>query len=139
MDPRALGALRSVGVLPTGFMSRLLTVPLAAEADLILTAERHHRAAVVALHPRAHATTFTILEFARLVRDVDPGKLPGGGVVARAGALVREAARQRGRTPPAAPEDDDIADPYRGSAEAFHACTATIDVALSRPLNLILA
>jgi protein-tyrosine phosphatase len=139
MDPRALAALRSLGVLPTGFASRPLTRPLVTEADLILTAERRHRAAVVTLHPGSHATVFTIREFARLVRDVDPGRLPDNGVVTRAGALVREAARLRGFAPPRTPADDDIADPYGGSAADFHTCAAAIDVALNRPLRLILA
>jgi low molecular weight protein-tyrosine phosphatase len=139
MDPRALAALRSLGALPTGFASRRLTAALVAEADLILTAERHHRAAAVALRPRAHATAFTILEFARLVRDVDPGGLPDDGVVARARALVRETAQLRGCAPPAAePADDDITDPFGGPAEEFHTCAAIIDAALDRSLGLIL-
>jgi protein-tyrosine phosphatase len=138
MDPRADTVLRSLGARPAGFVSRLLTVPLAAEADLVLTAQRLHRAAVVALHPRSHAKVFTILEFSRLVQHVDPDRLPGDGVVPRARSLVGAAARLRGVIPPAA-TDDDIADPFGRPAEHYRACAAVIGVALDRPLGLILS
>ena len=136
MDPCAVAVLRSLGGHPIGFAARMLRVPLLAEADLVLTAERRHRAAAVALCPRSHAKVFTILEFARLVGDVDPAGLPEGGVVSRARSLVREAARMRGVLPPG--PVDDIADPYGRPAEDFRACAAAIEKALERPLRLIL-
>jgi protein-tyrosine phosphatase len=107
-------------------------MPLMVAADLVLTAERRHRAAAVALHPQSHAKVFTILEFARLVRHVEPGRLPGEGVAARALSLVREACRMRGMFPPG-PAGDDIADPYRRPAKDYRTCAAAIERGLDRP------
>jgi protein-tyrosine phosphatase len=137
MDPSAVAALRRLGVSVDGFSSRPLTVPLMAAADLVLTAERRHRAAAVALHPRSHVKTFTILEFARLVRHAEPSRLATEGVVPRALSLVREAARLRGVCPPPS-ADEDITDPHRRPIEDFHACAAAIKTALDGPLRLML-
>jgi protein-tyrosine phosphatase len=136
MDQRAGAALRSLGAHPAGFAARTLTASLAA-ADLVLTAQRMHRAAVVALRPRSHGSVFTILEFARLVREVDADRLPADGVVPRARALVRAAAGRRGLFPVAA-DDDDIADPYGKPLEDYLACAKVIELALDRPLDVIL-
>jgi low molecular weight protein-tyrosine phosphatase len=135
MDPRAVTALRVLGARPApDFSARALTVPLAG-ADLVLTAQRAHRAAVVALHPRAHRSAFTIVEFARLVEHVAAARLPAGDVVRRARVLVQEAARLRGLIPPTAA--DDIADPYGEPLEAYLTCAKTIEAALDGPLRVI--
>jgi protein-tyrosine phosphatase len=139
MDPRAVAVLGSLGAFPADFSARTLTTRLMVAADLVLTAQRLHRAAVVRLHPGSHAKSFTILQFARLVRHVDPGRLAEDGVVPRARSLVREAARLRGGSPSPIPIEDDIADPYSRPIKDFRACAAAIDMALDRPLRLILA
>ncbi|WP_141576703.1 hypothetical protein [Actinomadura sp. WMMA1423] len=138
MDPRAAAALGPFGASPGGFASRALTRRLTDAADLVLTAERGHRAAVVAGLPRSHPKVFTILEFARLVRALDPAEPPPDGIVPRARWLVREASRTRGLVPPPAPGDDDVADPVGRSARDFETCATTIDRALDRPLRLML-
>jgi protein-tyrosine phosphatase len=138
MDPGAAAVLRSLGGQTIGFSARTVTVPLMAAADLVLTAERRHRAVAATLHPRSHAKVFTILEFARLVHRVDPGRLPDEGIVPRTVSLVREAARMRGMCPPG-PPDEDIADPYQRAAEDYRACATAIERALDRPLRLILS
>jgi protein-tyrosine phosphatase len=138
MDLRAAAVLRSLGGQTIGFSARTVSVPLLTAADLVLTAERRHRAAAAALHPRSHAKMFTILEFARLTRQVAPGRLSGEDVVPRARSLVREAARMRGMCPPG-PSDEDIADPYQGPAEDYRACAAAIGRALDLPLRHILS
>ncbi|GAB3970806.1 protein-tyrosine-phosphatase [Actinoallomurus acanthiterrae] len=138
MDPDAAAVLRSLGGETAGFSARTVTVPLLSSADLVLTAERGHRAAVAALHPSAHARMFTILEFARLIRRISPDRLAGEDIAARARSLVREAARMRGMSPPG-PPDEDIADPYQGPAEDYRACATTIQVALDLPLRRILS
>src|SRR4051794_10178302 len=53
MDPEAAAVLRSLGGRTMGFSARTVTVPLLATADLVLTAERRHRAAAAALYPRS--------------------------------------------------------------------------------------
>lgn len=137
MGPGAAAVLHSLGGRTIGFSARALTGPLLAAADLVLTAERRHRAAA-ALHPRSHAKLFTIREFARLVRQVALDRLSGEDVVPRARSLVREAARIRGMCPPG-PPDEDIADPYQGSIEDYRACATAIESALDLPLRRILS
>lgn len=139
MDPRAVALLHSQGGRTAGFSARAVTAALMATADLVLTAERRHLEAVVAFRPESHSRVFTILEFARLVDHLDPGRLTGACVVSRAVSLVREAARMRGVTPPGAPGADDITDPYQRSDEDYRACAVAIDRALDRTLRYILS
>lgn len=137
MDPRAAAALAARGVPPGGFAARALTAPMVAAADLVLTAQRRHRAAAVALAPPAHAKVFTILEFARLARRADPARLAAAPPGARARELVGQAARLRGTIPPSE-TGDDIADPYGGPDDGFAECVRLIEAALDGPLRLIL-
>ncbi|MFJ3384368.1 MULTISPECIES: low molecular weight phosphatase family protein [unclassified Curtobacterium] len=119
----ALAAAQSVrlGGDPTAHRSRSLTESIAAGADLVLTAERSHRADVVRLSPRVSKRAFTIKQFARVLDGLEPGDLAD---VSSAGMLVDRVARLRGTVPPPAePADDDVDDPYRRSA-ATHARVA---------------
>jgi Protein-tyrosine-phosphatase len=136
MDPRAVAALAARGVRPDGFTARTLTAPMVAEADLVLTAQRRHRAAAVTLVPPAHAKVFTILEFAELARHVDEARLGAGGPGARGRELVRHAAKLRGVIPPGE-TGDDIPDPYGGPGHAFADCVRIIESALTEPLRLL--
>jgi protein-tyrosine phosphatase len=77
---------------------------MAADADLVLTAERAHRDAVLTEVPTAFRRTFTLREFARLASYAGPG--PAGDVVAQAAA-------SRPAVGAVALEDDDVPDPYR--------------------------
>jgi len=79
-------------------------------ADLVLTADRGHRSAVVELHPAALATTFCLREFIRLLAGVDPERLPADPV-ARAAATVTEAGHLRGTLSYTSPADDAVPDP----------------------------
>src|SRR6266496_2360661 len=90
MDQRAAAVARSLGAEPDGFRSRPVTPDLVAGADLVLTATREQRAAVVRLHPPAHRYAFTVREFGRLAAAIPAGERPAGlGPAARAGALAR--------------------------------------------------
>ena len=130
MDAAAAAQSVRLGGDPSTHGSRYLTEQIAASADLVLTAERSHRAAVVQLAPRASKRTFTIKQFARVLDGLEPGDLDG---VTTPEALVERVARLRGTVPPPAdPADDDVDDPYRRS-EATHVRVADeIDVALTR-------
>ncbi len=77
-------------------------------ADLVLTAERAHRARIAALATDAPARTFTLLEFARLATAMLPAEPPD------AWELVAAAASARGQFPPAEPGLDDLPDPVVG-------------------------
>ncbi|WP_246328327.1 low molecular weight phosphatase family protein [Curtobacterium pusillum] len=128
MDELAAAQSARLGGSPVSHRSRYLTSSIAAAADLVLTAERSHRAAVVSLAPRAVKRAFTIKQFARVLEGLEPGDLSG---VRTPEELVERVARLRGTVPPPAdPADDDIDDPYRRS-EATHVRVADeIDAAL---------
>ncbi|RNE62594.1 arsenate reductase/protein-tyrosine-phosphatase family protein [Cryobacterium tepidiphilum] len=135
------------GASPATHAARLLTEPLIADADLVLTASREHRAEVVSQHPRASRYTFTLNQFARLVTTaLAEGLVPGGESDDPADRLrdfVRAAAALRGTVQPSRPEDDDIIDPYRQSqdvydqaGEAINAAVNTITVGLTEALGV---
>lgn len=132
MDPSTVDVLRRAGIADEPFAARQLTADLVAGADLVLTATREHRAAVVTLHPAASRYAFTILEFARLAAQV-PVPLPGATPAERGRALVRAAAGNRGLVPPRdRPDGDDVPDPYRRSIAAFDAVGEAMRPALEQ-------
>jgi protein-tyrosine phosphatase len=137
MDPASQRALAAYDLDGSDFRARQLTGYHVDEADLVLCATREHRAAAVSLSPDAAARTFTLREFARSSATVAPGELPAGDAPTRARALVALAASRRGWAPPADPRDDDLADPYRAAASAFHACAELVEHCLRRPLDLV--
>jgi low molecular weight protein-tyrosine phosphatase len=96
---------------------------LLSVADLVLTAERHHRALVVQAHPEALRTTFCLREFHRLLSTVD--HLAPADPVARLHAAVAEVTARRGTIPPVPPDQDAVPDPYGGPAAA-HRHSATM-------------
>lgn len=98
---------------PSAMVATALTADLVQDAELILTATREHRSAVVRLHRRALRTTFTVREFGRLLDGLDlsePVGLPG---------LIRAVAGRRGRLPPVPAEADAIADPIGGGRAGY--------------------
>jgi protein-tyrosine phosphatase len=131
IEPDAAAALDELGVVPDEFAARELARDIVEQQDLVLTATREHRAATVSMLPRASRWMFTIREFARLVdaADTTSGRALVGDPVARARALIDAAAPKRGyvRAPSAA--DDDVADPYRRSIDAFRVAAQQIDEA----------
>lgn len=116
MQMQSQEILEGYGGDATGFVARLLTPELVADADLVLALTRRHRSEVVQLHPRATRYTFTLRELARLV----PGEpLPGETPGERLRALVPLAASRRGLVPVDDPADDDIVDPYRREQSVY--------------------
>lgn len=135
MEGYARDVLAQHGVDDTGFGACSLTAEHVAEADLVLTAAREHRVAVVALDPNAAERTFTLREFARLLAVVDAAALPSGSAVDRGRAVVAAASAQR--RPAARPLEDDLTDPYRGPRRGFLTCARAIEDALQLPLDLL--
>lgn len=134
---RVLDVLDEWGVEPGACSARPLSTDLVGRADLVLTAERAHRAAVVSLVPAAADSTFTLREFARLAELIGAGDLPGHGPVTRAHQLVRTAATHRARPPVADAHDDEIPDPLSGEVEEFRACARMIEQTVRGPLSLL--
>lgn len=107
------------------FTATELTAAGVAASDLILTAERVHRRAVVLLDPTALRRTFTMRQFARLVSSVHDDSTRG--FTRSAGlALVSGALSARGGMQPVDPVDDDIPDPVGGPVKGFRRCYAQI-------------
>ncbi|WP_176491716.1 low molecular weight phosphatase family protein [Curtobacterium sp. 'Ferrero'] len=128
MDGAAAEQSLRLGGAPSSHRSRYLTAPIVESADLVLTAERSHRAAVVSLAPRATKRAFTIKQFARVLDGLEPGDLAG---VDSGAALVERIARLRGAVaPPADPADDDVDDPYRRSEDTHRRVADEIDAAV---------
>ncbi|HVF06348.1 MAG TPA: protein-tyrosine-phosphatase [Frankiaceae bacterium] len=132
VEPKAARLLAKSGIGCDEFRATRLDAGLVGDADLVLTATRDHRTAVVTLAPDALRKTFTMREFARLLEPVpDP---PEGEPVERARALVAGAAAQRNQVW-APPADDDVADPYGSNAAAYERAYRDITEALDGPLR----
>ena len=115
--------LRSVGAPPGGFAATQLQPEVLATAELVLTATRAHRAAVVSMAPSTVRRTFTVLEFAELAAHVPRGSLPGDDVASRLRALIVQAPAFRVAAQRAA---DDIEDPWGLSDAVYRRCFDTI-------------
>jgi protein-tyrosine phosphatase len=139
MEREAAAVLQEYGVDGSDFRARALVAEHVVQADLVLGATREHRAAAVVLHPRAARKAFTLREFARLTSAVDPGELTATDPEERFRQLVDAAAGNRGLVPPAAPGDDDLADPYQRPQQAFAETAALVQASLQRPLDLLSA
>lgn len=139
MDPATLRALRYHNLVDgdaAQFRSRPITAETILRADLVLTATRGHRRAVVQAQPEALARTFTILEFVRLVDSVERSALPID-LLDRFRAGVVAARDRRGTITPVSKEADDIHD-RRGRKPATHRdAIVTIHNALLQILEVL--
>lgn len=127
IDPPVLARLRALGLDDDGHIARQLVPQMVAAADLVLGAERAHRAAAVTLAPAALRTAFTLREFARLVAaDAAGGSDLPVDPVWRARQMVAAARSRRGLGASAAGPDDDIPDPYGGPEVTHDLATAMI-------------
>ncbi len=117
---------RMYGGNPDAHRARVVTKELVATADLVLTATRAQRGAVVQLVPRASRRTFTIREFSRLLASI-----PADDRISLTDlCLLVEAARSRRGfvEPPGNPDDDDIEDPYLRPVDVYQRVAARLDV-----------
>ncbi|MDG4861762.1 protein-tyrosine-phosphatase [Streptomyces sp. T-3] len=133
METNAAAVLADFGADSSGFMGRELLDEHVIRADLVLTATRDHRAQVISMGHSAGLRTFTLKEFTRLVRAIDPATLPDPldeGVVERARALVRAAAALRGWLLAPSAEADEVYDPYGAPLPFFRSIGDEIQQAL---------
>jgi len=138
IDADSAAALTALGGDPAGFAARRLDAELVQGADLVLTANRQHRANVVRLDPSAARRTFTMRELAWLADLVDLDALPASDPRARLEAAVREVAAARGSVRPDDRHDLDVEDPY-GSPSAVHRRTTDVIAATSSATAGLLA
>ncbi|MFB9370151.1 arsenate reductase/protein-tyrosine-phosphatase family protein [Kitasatospora sp. NPDC001664] len=134
MEAHAATVLGEYGVASDNFAGRELLDEHVIDADLVLTATLDHRAQVISMGHAAGLRTFTIKEFTRLVRRIDPSTLPdprsGAQATERARALVRSAAALRGWLLASSPESDEVDDPYGAPIGMFRNCGEEIFDAL---------
>ncbi|MEU8538960.1 protein-tyrosine-phosphatase [Streptomyces sp. NPDC048717] len=134
MEANAEVVLADFGADFSGFMGRELLDEHVIRADLVLTATRDHRAQVISMGHSAGMRTFTLKEFTRLVRAIDPATLPDPrgdhGTVDRARALVRAAAALRGWLLAPSAEADEVNDPYGAPITFFRSIGDEIQQAL---------
>jgi protein-tyrosine phosphatase len=130
--------LADCGIDPTGFVSRIVDSSELAGADLVLTAERVHRAACVSLAPAKTRQVFTLRQFARMVSAVPPlAGLAEMTVPDRMTALVEQVNANRHLVPTAPSEEDDLPDPVNKPVEAFKECAAEIQRSLAAVVRVI--
>jgi protein-tyrosine-phosphatase len=138
-DTRPLLASRRDHPDVAAFAARQLPDRDVLLADLVLTMTREHRSTVLGDVPRALPTTFTLREFARLLRASDPAEraaLPRPPVE-RARAMVALARATRGTVPAVPPEDDAVPDPVSGGPEAHAEAARVIDECVRTVLDLL--
>jgi len=129
MHPNAVRVLTERGIADPDWRSHALTLAEVERADLILTAEQEHRAAVDHIAPAALRLTWTLLHFAYLV------DLPTTECDDRAESvelLLSRARDGQSQAQPLAPGEMDLADPVAGSVRQFRRCADTIENALER-------
>jgi protein-tyrosine phosphatase len=119
MDPMAAAELRRLGGDPDGFRSRQLSGVDCDAADLILAVAAEHRTYVLREEPRLLKRTFTLLEFAHLVSEVELVRKAQGDPV----RLVGEASTARGAS---RLEEYDVRDPFGQSPEVHRQVADTI-------------
>lgn len=139
MERHAAQVLRELGGDPDGFVARELCADQVLAADLILGATREHREQVRLMDPWAAGRSFSIREFSRFARRVEPSSLPAADPASRARALVDRVALLRtprpGPTLPGRPDveagpDDDIPDPFGAPLHVFRLCASSVADAL---------
>lgn len=130
-EPMADGSvrlLRDRGITGTEeFRARALDASMLASADLVLTAEAHHRSEVVRMSPATLRRTFTLRQLSRLLAAAPSGMT---WPVDSFAELVRRAAVARSTSGPSSSEDD-VADPWRRPASAYRAMAAQIEPVLT--------
>jgi protein-tyrosine phosphatase len=131
MDESARAMINQYGADSTCFSARPLTETILSDTDLVLTAARGHRSAVLSLRPALARSTFTIIELARIVASTRPDELPGtADPAARLRRLVERASVMRLTVAPRHRDDDDIDDPHGKSLDAYQRATTGVHRAI---------
>jgi protein-tyrosine phosphatase len=129
--------LASVGADASPFTPRQVITEMVDGAELVITATRAHRAAIVELHPRAVRYTFTLRELARLAASLPPGDRAPIEPVDRLRVFVTAAASARGASMPGDPSDDDVPDPYGGNDAQYGKAWSSLVEATSKILSAL--
>lgn len=129
IEPHVEGFIRVMGAPADNFASRQLTPAILKEQDLVLALTRKHRSKIVEMQPALLKRTFTLRELARILPHID---VPDGlSPAERWEAMIPLAMRARSQFR-AAPEDDDVVDPYRRSDEVYEQMRQEITPAIAK-------
>ncbi len=124
-------AMAEAGLGEVAHRSRPVDVAVLAGVDLVVTAERAHRAAVLSLRPDLLRRTFTLDELVSLAEAVRPQRTDG-----RADEALRSVLAERGRHPTTS---GDLADPVDAGPEAHHRMVHDVLSAVDRLKASLLA
>lgn len=132
INPGSVEQLHRFGLDDGGFRARQITPAMVADADLVLTATRDHRADVVSLQPKALKYTFALADFAHMVdgiTEVPPAERGFFGPADESflGRLIDHIGKRRTEIHPISEEASVIVDPYRRAPEVFERMAAQID------------
>ena len=126
IDPPVASFLRSHHAESARFAARQVDERMLAEADVVLTLTRAHRAQVLELVPSAVRRTFTLLEFVRVMESLDLSGLPSDvDAGARLRAILPLVTAGRALAPRATVGADDVPDPF-GHGPAAYATTLSM-------------
>ena len=129
IEPPMAVHLTAMGLQTGGFVARRLTAADIGAADLVLGLTRGHRAEAVELAPAVVRRTFTLLEFARLLSQIQPNELPRTSVADRLRTAAGLAAARR-RMVVGPMDADDVVDPYRLAQEVYDQSFSAIRTAV---------
>ncbi|CAM3355640.1 hypothetical protein NODU109028_13390 [Nocardioides dubius] len=130
MAPESQRTLVERGGNAERFGSRICDTELLAHADLVLTATRGIRSAMLADTPQALRRSFTLTEFVALAEEV----VARGPAPEDMASLIASCAMVRGSVP--VPEPD-IADPYGKAPKNYDLAAEQIDDAVTRLAALL--
>ncbi|HZK05671.1 MAG TPA: hypothetical protein VFC82_07450 [Actinomycetaceae bacterium] len=111
IEPAMAALLARDGVDVENFQARAVTESMIRDADLVLPLTRSHRSIVVDMVPAAVRRTFTLREYAAIVRMIGPAMEMRSGAVEALTDLTMRATLARTELS-LAPEDRDVPDPY---------------------------
>lgn len=125
IQPSSADVIRTFGGTPDGFAARQLTQKILRESDLVLAMTAKHRGEVMQMDASLLKRTFTIREFARMLkvleqRDADaPAPSSAGDIPAFWRELPGRAASVRHLALAPDASDNDVVDPYRRGQEFY--------------------
>lgn len=132
IDPPSARALAELGGDAVDHASRLLDRRMLEEATLVLTATTEHRDFTLRKHPSGMRKTFTMKEFVRLGRGIEPAVGPDD--VER---VIVDVAGQRGLVRSGGPQRDDIVDPYGKDPSESMRAAVEVSLAVDGVLDLL--
>lgn len=130
MEPLMARLAAQVGASVEGFAARQVSDLELRQADLVLALTRDHRSRIVELAPVVVRRTYTLLEFAHIVRAIDLSSVPiGAAPGVRLRSIIPLATAMRPLVGRAADQTDDVPDPFRRDPTVYAHALALIQEA----------